>query len=389
MARLCGGAAGFELYGQVDVEGVREPFQDGQCRYGAAGFEAGNGGLGHAGGCGELSLTPAVSFAEFADGDAEFEGEASGVVLLDRAAFGHAAVVRDAIARTLRDPLLELAFWLPDRRLFVDADGAEIVEPAPHLSVTPLSNDGRLVAALIHDPALAADPELLAAVGAAASLALENTRLQAELRAQLAEVRASRARLLNAGDAERRRLERDLHDGAQQRLLGIRLALQLARNRLARGGTAIDDLLCEVDAEVGGALEEMRALARGIHPAILTQEGLAAALHALVRRTSVPVELNARLHRLPPSVEATAYFVAAEALANVVKHAYASRVIIYAVVLDGKLAIEITDDGVGGADVVGAGLRGLQDRVEALGGRLAIESQPGRGTRVSAAIPCG
>jgi signal transduction histidine kinase len=146
--------------------------------------------------------------------------------------------------------------------------------------VTVLEHDGNPIAALVHDRSLLDDPELVQAVGAAASLALENARLQAELRAQLEEVRASRARIVSAGDAERRRLERDLHDGAQQRLLGVRLALQLARGRLADGGAVTDELLAEVDTEVVDALEELRVLARGIHRAILTEEGLAAALAA-------------------------------------------------------------------------------------------------------------
>jgi signal transduction histidine kinase len=229
---------------------------------------------------------------------------------------------------------------------------------------------------------------LLDAVGAAAGLALENARLQAELRAQLTEVRASRARLVEAGDAERRRLERDLHDGAQQRLLGIRLALQLARGRLTDGGAAVEELLVEADAEVVGALAELRALARGIHPAILTEEGLASALGGLARRTPVPVQVSVCNERLPAAVEATAYFVAAEALANIVKHACASRASLEVARSNGRLAVQVTDNGHGGADAAGAGLRGLRDRVEALDGRLQIDSPPGRGTRISAEIPC-
>ena len=216
---------------------------------------------------------------------------------------------------------------------------------------------------------------------------LENSRLQAELRAQLAEVRASRARIVEAGDAERRRLERDLHDGAQQRLLGIRLALQLARGH-AGDQQAVEELLSEADAEVLGALEELRALARGIHPAILTEDGLAAALAGLARRAPVPVELRVCPERMSAPVEATAYFVAGEALANVVKHAHASHVTIDVTRANGALAIEVTDDGVGGADANGAGLRGLRDRVEALDGQLRIESPSVGGTRVTAAIPC-
>jgi signal transduction histidine kinase len=309
------------------------------------------------------------------------------VVQLGRAA--RPGQVRDAIAHTLGDPSLELAFWLPERQHFVDVAGnVHAVQATASRAVTMFDHDGRPVAAFVHDPSLLDDTHLIGAVGAAASLALENSRLHAELRAQLAEVRASRTRLIKAGDEERRRLERDLHDGAQQRLLGIRLALQLARNQLAHGGAAVDDLLREADGEVVSALQELRALARGIHPPILTEEGLGAALGSLARRAPIPVELNACAERLPASVEATAYFVAAEALANVVKHAQASRVTIDVTRVNGTLAVDVADDGRGGANAMGAGLRGLRDRVEALDGRLIVESPSGQGTRVSAAIPC-
>ena len=150
----------------------------------------------------------------------------------------------------------------------------------------------------------------------------------------------------------------------------------------------VDDLLAEADAEVVDALEELRALARGIHPAILTEEGLAPALGALARRAPVPVELAVCSERLPAPVEATAYFVAGEALANVAKHAHASGVTIEVTRENGRVAIHVTDDGVGGADAGGAGLRGLRDRVEALDGRFRVENRPGGGTRVTAAIPC-
>ena len=296
--------------------------------------------------------------------------------------------MRDAIARCLGDPSLELAFWLPTTGRYVDSEGIA-TEPRedPARAITVLEHDGRRIAALVHDPSLLDEPELVEAVRAAASLALENAQLQSELRAQLAEVRASRARIVEAGDAERRRLERDLHDGAQQRLLGIRLALQLARGQLG-DERAVDQLLADADGEVVGALEELRALARGIHPAILTDDGLEPALAALARRSPVPVELAVCAERLPGPVEAAAYFVAGEALANVVKHGHASRVEIHATRTNGRLVIDITDDGNGGADAGGAGLRGLRDRVEALDGRLEVDSPPGVGTRVTAAIPC-
>jgi signal transduction histidine kinase len=299
------------------------------------------------------------------------------------------AQARDAIARTLGDPSLELAFWLPEDERYVDLDGGSLELPnSPERAITLVEHDGNRIAVLVHDPSLLDDPELIQAVGAAAGLALENVRLQAELRAQLAEVRASRTRIVEAGDAERRRLERDLHDGAQQRLLGIRLALQLARGRLADGGATVDELLAEADAEVVDALEELRTLARGIHPPILTDEGLGPALAALARRAPVPVELEVCRERLPAAVEATAYFVAAEALANVTKHAQASRVTLGVARANGRLAVVVADDGIGGADITGAGLRGLRDRVEALDGHLRVDSPAGGGTRVRAAIPC-
>jgi signal transduction histidine kinase len=298
--------------------------------------------------------------------------------------------VRDAIAGALGDPSLEVALWLQDGHRYVDSNGAAVeLDVPPGRAVSHLDRDGRRVAALVHDAALSDDPELLNAVGAAASLALDNLRLQAELRAHLGEVRASRVRILEAGDAERRRIERDLHDGAQQRLLGIRLALQVARGRLNRGTVEVDDLLVEADSDVVGALEDLRSLARGLHPVILSDSGLGAALAALARRSSVPVELSVCDERFPSAVEAAVYFVSAEALANVAKHAHASRASVSVMRVGPCVEISVRDNGVGGADDSGAGLRGLRDRVETLDGRLRIESPRGGGTRVIAAIPCG
>ncbi len=298
------------------------------------------------------------------------------------------AQVRDAIARTLGDESLELAFWLPEGERYVDLDGKAVnPEEEPGRAVTVLEHDGKRLAVLVHDPSLLDDPELVEAVGAAASLALENSRLQAELRAQLAEVRASRARIVEAGDAERRRLERDLHDGAQQRLLGIRLALQLARGQLGRR-RAVDELLAEADAEVVGALEELRALARGIHPAILTDEGLAPALAALARRASVPVALTVYRERLPARSRGDGLLRRRRGARQRRQARKRHPVTIEVTRANGRVEIDVTDDGVGGADAGGAGLRGLRDRVEALDGRLRVESPSGEGTRVRAAIPC-
>jgi signal transduction histidine kinase len=226
---------------------------------------------------------------------------------------------------------------------------------------------------------------------AAARLALDNARLQAELRAQLVAVRESRARIVAAGDSERRRIEQDLHDGAQQRLVALALELRSAQRRL--GSTLDPELEAMLDSTVEQlqqAVEELRELAHGVHPPVLTQGGLSAALDDLARRVPIPVTvLAAPEERLAPDLEATAYFVICEALANVVKHAEASTATISAARANSTLVVEIVDDGVGGADLGrGSGLRGLHDRVEARGGRLQVVSPPGKGTRIVGELPC-
>ena len=237
------------------------------------------------------------------------------------------AGIRVALARALGDPALEVGYWLPTKRTFVDAEGG-VVEDSPSLpgrTTTIVHGADGPVAVLTHDAALVEEPELVDAVAATARLALENQRLHAELRAQLDEVRASRARIVAAGDAERRRLERDLHDGAQQRLLALGLALQLARAELPEGTASADELLADAEQELQEALHELRELARGIHPAILTDGGLTPALRTLAERTPIPVSVVATDRRFPPAVETAAYFIVSEALANVVKHAHASH----------------------------------------------------------------
>jgi signal transduction histidine kinase len=295
--------------------------------------------------------------------------------------------VRDALADALNDPSLRLVIWVDDA--YVDLDGRP-TELDAQRATTVLEYGGERFAALEHDPFLYEDLELLEAVGAAARLAVENSRLQAQLRAQLAEVRASRARIVAAGDAERRRLERDLHDGAQQRLLGIRLALRLARTRVGHDDAEVQDLLTEADEELMAGLDELRALARGIHPAVLTDEGLPAALASLARRAAVPVEIVAvPLERFDAPVEAAAYFVASEALANVAKHARANSVRIAVTRANGRVWLEVADDGVGGAEAAaGSGLSGLRDRVEALDGHLEVTSPAAVGTTLRAEFPC-
>jgi signal transduction histidine kinase len=301
--------------------------------------------------------------------------------------------VQGALARALGDPSLELAFWVPERRGYVDAAGKSVELPVDETNraITRLDQGGKPIAALVHDPALLDEPELVRAVGAAARLALDNARLQAELRAQLVAVRESRARIVSAGDSERRRIEQDLHDGAQQRL--VALALELRSTQRRRGNTLDPELEAMLDSTVEQlqqAVEELRELAHGVHPPVLTQGGLSAALDDLARRVPIPVTiLSAPKERLAPDLEATAYFVICEALTNVVKHAEASSATISAARANGTLVVEIVDDGVGGADLAsGSGLRGLFDRVEARGGNLQVMSAPGEGTRIVGELPC-
>ena len=296
--------------------------------------------------------------------------------------------VRDALARALGDPELRLAYWVPERNGFVDAAGRPIELSA---DATLVERGGRRIAALEHDPALAEQPELLESVGAAAALALENERLNAELRARLEDLRASRARIVEAAETERRRIERNLHDGAQQRLISIAMALALAERRLEEDPDAAKPILNEARDDLASALQELRELSHGIHPALLTERGLAAALGELPLRTPVPIALELSIgERLPVQVEATAYYVVSEAVANVTKYAHATAVRVRVDRVDGRAVVEVADDGIGGADRSrGSGLRGLADRVEALGGRFALVSPAGQGTVVRAEIPCG
>ena len=275
--------------------------------------------------------------------------------------------IEGALGRAVGDPSLALALWLPEERRFVDCQGAPITIDAETAgrAATLVGPADRPVAAIVHDAGLVEQRALLEAAGSAASLAFENAQLQAKLRAQLAELRASRARIVAASDAERKRLERDLHDGAQQRLLA------------------------EAQAELQAALRELRELARGIHPAILTDGGLPAAVRSLADRAPVPVRLDVAEGRLPDSVESAAYFVVSEALANIAKHAGARSAAVSIARDNGTLVVQVRDDGRGGADArSGTSLRGLADRVGALNGNLTVMSEPGAGTFVQAEIPC-
>jgi signal transduction histidine kinase len=299
--------------------------------------------------------------------------------------------LREMLARTLHDPTVEVAYWLPERGVFVDASGGpvQVESPSPGRAVTYLERAGSRIAALNHDAALANEPELVEAVAAGAGMALENERLHAEVRAQLREVQASRARLVESADAARRRVERDLHDGAQQRLVTVALLLKMARGRLSSGKLdELDALLGETVDELAAALDELRELARGIYPALLTDTGLGPALTALAERSPIPAVLTAApAGRWPETLEQAGYFVVSEGLANAAKHSRADQVLIDARIVDGSLVVEVADDGVGGADPEGTGLRGLADRVAAAGGRLVLASPPGGGTRLTADLP--
>jgi signal transduction histidine kinase len=300
--------------------------------------------------------------------------------------------LRDALARTLHDGSLQVVYWRREQPSFVDASGQPVALPEAGSGrvATLLERDGEPIAALIHDAALRDDPALIEAAAAAARLAIENERLHAEIRAQLQEVRASRARVVAAADAERRRIERDLHDGSQQRLVTLALALGMARARLGAGADPeLARSLREASEELRLALAELRELARGIHPAILTEAGLGPALVSLAERSPVPVTIGAVPdERLGAPVEAAAYFVVAEALTNTVKHARAASVMISARRIKDHLVVEIVDDGRGRADPSqGSGLQGLADRVGALDGRLEVLSPPDGGTRVLGIIP--
>ena len=297
--------------------------------------------------------------------------------------------IRDALARALGDPSLEVAYWMPNADQYIGADGQVVALPATDSgrTATIVERDGERVAVLVHDPALLGDRRLADAVHEAAGLILANARLQETVGAQLAELRASRQRIVKARDNERRRLARRLHEGAESRLAEVAETMRLAP--LDGASDATEPGAYElIEHELAAAGEELRELARGIHPRVLTERGLCPALAALAERSPIPVTVIAPSDRLPVAVEAAAYFVCSEALANVAKYSQAARVRCVVVVEDEWVTVTVADDGVGGADPDrGSGLRGLADRVEALGGRLTISSPAGDGTAVTAELP--
>jgi signal transduction histidine kinase len=298
--------------------------------------------------------------------------------------------VREMLAERLGDRSLNIAYWLPDREIFVDERGHQVSLPAAGSgrAWTAVEREGNRVAAIVHDAELDATPELVHAAASAAALALDNERLKADLRARLEELRHSRRRIVEAGDDARRRIERNLHDGAQQQLVSLALDLRLLRVRLKDDPEAAATVE-ELTDKLNVALAELRELARGIHPAVLSDHGLGPAIHVLVERAPLPVDCDLQLEeRLPPATEAAAYFVVAEGLTNVIKYANATRARVSLRRRGDALEVEVGDDGVGGAQMdAGSGLRGLSDRLAALEGELSLASPLGEGTRLSARIP--
>jgi signal transduction histidine kinase len=285
--------------------------------------------------------------------------------------------LRDRLAQTLGDPTLVVGYWLPEESRYVDEAGQPVELPVADAerALTPIDEDGRRVAVLVHDRGLLLDdPALVSAVASATRLAVSNARLQAEVRERVAEVKASSRRIVEAADDQRDRLGRELRTGTER--------------RLSRVAELVGEIDPELERQVQAARAELKELGLGIHPRALAVEGLGAALRELAGRSSIPVTIVAPTERLPPALEAAAYFLCSEALANVAKYARASQATIRVTAEKELFTVEVSDDGVGGADPsAGSGLRGLADRVEALGGQLVVESPRGIGTRLVARLP--
>jgi signal transduction histidine kinase len=299
--------------------------------------------------------------------------------------------VETVLREVLDDPRLELRFRLPESERYVDVRGAPVEDdPDDGRRRTPIDRAGTPIGEVLHDPSTEERPDLLWRVVETAGLAIEIVRLRAELRRQLDEVAASRRRIVAAGDEERGRIERNLHDGAQQRLVSIGLALRHAQHQLGADepGTRAGETLEAALAEITIAIQELRELARGLRPSQL-DAGLGPAFEDLASRTPLVVTVDATPERFPAGVEAAAYFIACEGLTNAAKHAQASTVSLSACRRNGSLVVRVADDGVGGASpAAGSGLSGLLDRVGAHGGTLRIESERGSGTLLIAELPC-
>jgi len=298
------------------------------------------------------------------------------------------ATVRDALRQVLIDPSLQVYVWLPDRQTYTDGtDTVDTLDGGDRLRRNVTDARGGHLAVVLLDPSLERRTDVIDAAVRAAALNLDNARLHAELLAQLQEVAHSRTRIVEAGITQRRQVERDLHDGAQQRLLA--LAATIGRARTAADDPTVHALMDQARVELRQALKDLRDLARGIHPAVLEQIGLGAAVETIAEQMPLPVHVTVEPGRLPAVVESTAYFVICEALTNVVKHAAATRADVNVRRHERTIHLTVDDDGTGGAvAAAGGGLAGLTDRVAALGGRLHLHSPAGAGTRLTADLPC-
>jgi signal transduction histidine kinase len=283
-------------------------------------------------------------------------------------------------------------FWVPDRGGYVDGDGRPAPPPVAgaRRAVSEIALAGRRVGAITFDPDAVADPELVRTAGRVVALAVDRERLTAELLANQEALRQSRQRIVEAGDRERRRVERNLHDGAQQRMMAVALELRMIESNLDGTDPATRSLVAQAANDLDGAMGELRELARGLHPTLLTDVGLDGALESLAERSAIPVHLSVHLaNGLPDTTAVGAYYVVAEALTNAARHSCAERIDVRAALSEGGLRIEVVDDGVGGASPTpGSGLEGLLDRVDSLGGRLRITSPAGAGTTIVAELPC-
>jgi signal transduction histidine kinase len=318
---------------------------------------------------------------------------AVGELVLERGSELSLDGLRAALRRALGDPSVEMGLWHEGSGEYRDSAGRTIALPGAgdRRVANRINWAGGPVAMVVHDQALSADPRLVQTIASALRLVAERARLLEHLQGQLEEVRASRARIAEADDAARRRLERDLHDGAQQRLvtLSMTLASTLRQLRNLPGASDLQATLVLAGDELRQSLAELRELAHGIHPSVLSDHGLAGAIQSLVARMPMLVEVVAVADRFPPPVELTAYYVLCEALTNVARHSGATHARVSAVGEHGRLVVDVVDDGAGGAVAKpGSGLRGIADRVEACGGTLSVQSPPGGGTRLRAELPC-
>jgi signal transduction histidine kinase len=307
-----------------------------------------------------------------------------------------AAALRLGLAEALEDPSLRIVYWLPGSPgRWVDEAGwpTDIDHEPASRRVTEVDEQGRLVAAVVHDASLAPEPSLVRAAAAYGMVVLENTQLIAHLRASLRDLDEAEERTATVAADERHRIERDLHDGAQQQLLALRINLSLLAERLGQQTPEAEPEFAVLGGQIERTIEELRRLARGTYPAVLTEHGLAHALRVAALESALPAVIHARaLDRYPPQVEAAVYFSCVEAMQNAVKHADGATGVSIALSDDGDLRFEVADDGAGFAASnghQGLGLRNMSSRLIALGGRLEVQSVPGRGTHVIGTIPHG